>query len=66
MLSRRCLAGAHSLQRSVLCQANARAFSKSALSSQGVNGSQQNDRTTHFGFETVSEAEKEGRGMKSP
>lgn len=40
----------------------ARPFSLSSMRRQDVNESRQNDRTTHFGFETVAEAEKEGRG----
>ena len=50
--------------RQILRQAKCRTITSSARSLQQAPDSQQNGRTTHFGFETVPEAEKEARGVK--
>ncbi len=40
-----------------------RPFCATPLRSQQLPG--ENERTTHFGFETIAEAQKEGRGIAS-
>ena len=62
MLSKTALRSAKTLQQRTCSTSLARSFASTSLRQQNASGSS-HDRTTHFGFETVPEADKEGRGQ---